>query len=206
MECIVGKRQPAEYITVLIQRVAPVHDAIRFHDVVYASGFRSQVTKFQGPPTVEVEQAWEELYPSTITRISAIEAAKLVNKTVRIPDDPENYLVSIDVFHQMHCLNIIRKKVWGVVPDTYVEEKMLELEHVDHCVDSIRQSLMCSGDVTPLPWKWGKNETDGTDLLHPEAHVVHTCRDWTSLIQWAKDRKVVKLTRNKRPVEEKRET
>jgi tRNA uridine 5-carbamoylmethylation protein Kti12 len=40
----------------------------------------------------------------TTSRISAEEAAKLRNETVRIPDDPENYIISIDVFHQLHCL------------------------------------------------------------------------------------------------------
>ncbi|KAI9744826.1 MAG: hypothetical protein M1818_001751 [Claussenomyces sp. TS43310] len=180
---------------------SPAQSALRYHDVVYASGFNTQVTKYQGAPSKEVNQAWFDLYPSTTSRISAAEAAKLGNKTVRIPDDPENFIVSLDVFHHLHCLNVIRKKIWGVIPETYIERVMLEMEHVDHCLDSIRQSLMCSGDVTPLPWKWRKNDTDGTDLLVPEAHVTHTCRDFDAIVQWAKDRHIVKLTRDQKIVD-----
>ena len=36
--------------------------------------------------------------------INRKDAAKLANRTVPIPGDPEHYAVSIDVFHQLHCL------------------------------------------------------------------------------------------------------
>lgn len=32
------------------------------------------------------------------------EAAKLVNKTTPIPDYPGEYVIQLDVFHQLHCL------------------------------------------------------------------------------------------------------
>jgi hypothetical protein len=39
-----------------------------------------------------------------ISRIAMSDAARLSNKTVPIPDDPGQYVVSLDVFHQLHCL------------------------------------------------------------------------------------------------------
>lgn len=39
-----------------------------------------------------------------ISRIPKSDAAHLVNKTVPIADDPGQYAISLDVFHQLHCL------------------------------------------------------------------------------------------------------
>jgi Mycotoxin biosynthesis protein UstYa len=82
---------------------------------------------YLGPPTNESDEAWEDLYNSAVTRIppnplilisplgfgiSAIpasEASKLPNATVEIKDAPGQYVVGLDVFHQLHCLNKFRK-------------------------------------------------------------------------------------------------
>lgn len=39
-----------------------------------------------------------------LTRISMDEASKLVNRTVPIPEEPGNYMVTLNVFHHLHCL------------------------------------------------------------------------------------------------------
>jgi hypothetical protein len=39
-----------------------------------------------------------------INQVSADEAKGMVNKTLPIPGDPENYITSLSVFHQLHCL------------------------------------------------------------------------------------------------------
>lgn len=44
---------------------------------------------------------------SCLVGVSAIpksEAAKLAGHTLRFSDDPDNYVVILDVFHQLHCL------------------------------------------------------------------------------------------------------
>jgi hypothetical protein len=38
------------------------------------------------------------------SRIDRSSAARLANKTVRIPGDPGMYIVGLDIFHQLHCL------------------------------------------------------------------------------------------------------
>lgn len=39
-----------------------------------------------------------------ITRIPESEAIQMANRTSAIQDDPGYYAVTIDVFHQLHCL------------------------------------------------------------------------------------------------------
>ena len=55
--------------------------------------------------------------------------------------------------------------------------------HVAHCLESIRQSLMCSADIAPVVWHW--------DETLPNRHrtkgwlsVAHTCRDFDKIRDW----------------------
>ncbi|EEP82687.1 predicted protein [Uncinocarpus reesii 1704] len=110
------------------------------------------------------------------------DAAELVNKTVPIPDDPGHYAIALDVFHQLHCLNAIRQKIWAteaVDPN----DDTLSIEHVDHCIDSIRQSLMCSSDITPIVFQWDEEEQEAKAM----ANVMHQCRDFEAIWQWGKE-------------------
>lgn len=104
--------------------IAPVQHLIRHRNVVYVAGFGSELSEYQGPPSPENNAAWSDLYNCTsicalssrimsglmepftvgISRIPKSDAAHLVNKTVPIADDPGQYAISLDVFHQLHCL------------------------------------------------------------------------------------------------------
>lgn len=69
------------------------------------------------------------------------------------------------------------------------DDHALALKHLDHCIDSIRQSLMCSADVTPLPYVWWRKY----DQLMPASAVTHTCRDFDAIRDWAKERLAGKI-------------
>lgn len=59
------------------------------------------------------------------------------------------------------------------------------MKHMDHCIDSIRQSLMCSSDITPLPYAWWPKY----QLVLPVAAAQHTCRDFDAIRDWARERR-----------------
>jgi len=91
--------------------------------------------------------------PVGINRIPRPAAAQLVNKTLPIPGEPGQYAILLNVFHQLHCLNMLRKRLYDKT-DYPPDHETMGMEHMEHCYDSLRQSLMCSADLTPLPWAW----------------------------------------------------
>lgn len=106
-------------------RVAPASSAIRYKNVLTSSGVQEDLSPYQGPPTEENNKLWDDLYncenqvlsdckllgaPLTfflqvrVSKIPMSDAAQLANKTAPIENDPGNYVVTIFVFHQLHCL------------------------------------------------------------------------------------------------------
>jgi len=83
---------------------------------------------------------------------------------------PEYRLFGVSMFHQLHCLDKLRRAV--------VEEPPSEWErwHTQHCLNYIRQMLLCaaSNKLEPV-----KNVTEG--LKVDGLGLEHTCRDWSVL-------------------------
>lgn len=80
---------------------------------------------------------------------------------------------------------MIRKTLWleYYVTDAGYEDQdhgLLSREHMGHCIDQIRQSLMCAVDVTPYTWRWIE---EGQTYLNQ--YSPHTCRNFDSIRQWA---------------------
>ena len=64
---------------------------------------------------------------------------------------------------------------------------MFEFAHLDHCIDSIRQSLTCTVDISALPWQWDVNAA-GQGMNLARATVMHTCKKFDKIQAWAKAR------------------
>jgi Mycotoxin biosynthesis protein UstYa len=57
-----------------------------------------------------------------ISRINGVDAAQLPNFTTAIPNMLDSYVVELDVFHQLHCLNAIRKTLFPLrYPDQFTD-------------------------------------------------------------------------------------
>ncbi|KAF7587224.1 hypothetical protein BBP40_007537 [Aspergillus hancockii] len=93
--------------------------------------------------------------------------------------DPGYSAYGLGVYHQMHCLNYIRKAFY---PEKLLREDpkekiiahksrlclyllvkavpmgYIKLTASDHCFDMIRQSILCHGDIS-LIYLWNKNYT-----------------------------------------------
>ena len=86
---------------------------------------------------------------------------------------------------------MIRKRIWSNQTWEATHE-LMGIEHLSHCLDALRQSLMCSVDITPLPWEWDPIDKRSKEV----AEVQHTCRNFEKVKQWALENKAVSFDRN----------
>ncbi|KAE9987416.1 hypothetical protein EG328_002772 [Venturia inaequalis] len=188
---------------------SPAKSVVSYENRVFTSGFGHERTEYQGPPSPERNALWDDLYGckfiavSTtevsdnlssqvgISRIARPSAAQLVNRTVPIPGDPGHYVVELNVFHQLHCLNMIRKRLYST-EEYPPDHELMGIEHLEHCYDALRQSLMCMADITPLPWKWVEAENKAMEV----AQVAHTCKNFEAIKSWAQENRVVHFDRH----------
>ena len=64
-----------------------------------------------------------------------------------------------------------------------------KLDHMEHCIDHLRQVIMCHGDLTPAPlYSW---EGFGIELVRSGSH---TCRKWEPIQAWMAARSEGKTT------------
>ncbi|KAE9409717.1 hypothetical protein BT96DRAFT_806673, partial [Gymnopus androsaceus JB14] len=160
---------------------APAHSALRYQVRWFNASFGTHLTEYEGPPSEALDEKWHDLYRYGISRIPASEAEKLVDKTVPIPEDEKHYIISLDVFHQLHCLNLVRKALY---PDYYPPS---ELSHLEHCVDIIRQAISCTIDLTPISWTWSEPQR----ATLPKMDGAHQCVDFENIQKWAYDHRMV---------------
>ncbi|KAF7188125.1 Cyclochlorotine biosynthesis protein O [Pseudocercospora fuligena] len=138
------------------------------------------IPRYTGTPNVEVDTAWHELLLATTFNRSGESASFAVGKTYQYSDG--NYLMGLEVFHALHCLNRIRKELYhDHYSGDWSEEPPAEsVLHKDHCIDYLRQYIQCNADLTPM-WAEERYIHRGP-LLKP--HQPHTCRDFDRLYQW----------------------
>lgn len=91
-------------------------------------------------------------------------------------------LAAFEGFHYIHCLYNLWKTHY---PEYYSEEAKFAKEnpeewlaHVDHCVDILRQKLMCDADPGLITYIWLKNHYNP----HPNFNVEHKCRSYDKLL------------------------
>ncbi|KAF2755294.1 hypothetical protein EJ05DRAFT_512826 [Pseudovirgaria hyperparasitica] len=90
-----------------------------------------------------------------------------------LPSDRSKRVYILESYHMLHCLQLTRKSIYqmrGNEPLTY------HFDHVEHCIDALRQHVMCNADDTLLYIPG--NGTAG----HGQ---TRQCKDWNYLSKWA---------------------
>jgi len=79
---------------------------------------------------------------------------------------PDGRLFSVSLFHQLHCLQLMR--------DAVLNNRNVTA-HTHHCFNLIRQMVLCASDTTLDPINIA--DEDGTPGANGVG-TVHVCRDW----------------------------
>ena len=62
-----------------------------------------------------------------------------------------------------------------------------------HCLDIIRQQLMCTVDIGVLGLIYYHNATTGEPTPFVDFNTKHTCRNYDAVRQWAEDHQVPEI-------------
>ena len=85
----------------------------------------------------------------------------------------------VDAFHQLHCVARIREMIISYPSLLRLNPNLGEQDryyrHTLHCVDYLRQSVMCNADLTLV--------STGQDLEFDNS-PPRQCRDWDAVVNW----------------------
>ncbi|KUI69123.1 hypothetical protein VM1G_04712 [Cytospora mali] len=148
------------------------------------------------PPSPELDNLWETLLFVENLRVTRDELEWLgENLTDLVQVDGGDYAAITGVIHHLHCLNSIRKVVhWDyygplLAPDNTIP-KTLTKGHADHCIDAIRQALMCHANTALYTAEWLNDKQHPINMeLKTAKHA--TCLKWETLDSWARQRVLV---------------
>ncbi|KAJ6442618.1 mannosylphosphorylation protein (Mnn4) [Purpureocillium lavendulum] len=133
---------------------------------------------YSDPPTPENNEAWNDLLPFGRGYVFVEDAADYGLEPGIVTEYGEIY--SVAMYHQMHCLGLVRRNFWRLVDGILhnrpglTEEARAEIEdsHTGHCFDYFRQSFECSADMS---LEWPRTETDGRRFQVDGAGIPHVC-------------------------------
>jgi len=164
---------------------SPAENMIQYEVKKFRSGLNGEGDDIYSlPPSDEVDAAWADLYNFGVTELTEDQANRLANVTMEVPNSDNKYVMLLDVFHELHCINLLRKALYPQhyynSTDTMSESK--RKIHLTHCLGSLRQSVMCSSDISTIVWRKPEGEREG-----PRFDIIHSCRNFDQIKQWALD-------------------
>ncbi|KAI0440085.1 hypothetical protein F4803DRAFT_578094 [Xylaria telfairii] len=183
------------------QTYTPARNVIEYRNQLFQNPSPNNEDDYAGPPTPVRNAKWRALHDIGGARLSKPEASRLHNKTAAAqPNSDEDYPIVFNVFHDLHCLDSLRLTFsylrdddrWNSTynpytvpwPEHYIEGDNSPA-HAYHCFNSIRQSLQCFSDVTPTVFQYHPD----TNNVLTSFNVMHTCRNFDAIHQWAVERR-----------------
>ena len=165
------------------------------------NGSFEKLTIYRKPASPEVDQAWSDLgaylKPFIIPEDEAEAYGLHPGQVKRIPEQGGGFVAILESTHHLHCLNVLRqgshfdypyyreiglKTGQGVFADT---EELVRL-HYSHCLEMLRQRLLCTADTNVCGQVWVKGY--GPLVF---ANVDRKCRNYDEITQWASDHQIL---------------
>ncbi|PGH37036.1 hypothetical protein GX50_00019 [[Emmonsia] crescens] len=130
----------------------------------------------------ETHKVWENEHLNGITHSFVLDNPREYGFKKGVPARKGRERFGISMYHQLHCLASIRMAYFNQTDNhqhrrdgSHLDMRLLNLLHVEHCFDYLRQGIQCSADST-VEWarveRNGKRkEIDGWGVPH------HGCKD-----------------------------
>jgi len=169
---------------------SPVFDIVEYEDVQFSNAFY-QPSPYRGKPTPELETAWSDLWKIGTIDVP-LEQLPALNKSkddTWFRSDKGGVLAGLEVFHSIHCLDMIRQYSYMDEYDysdnpTFQDDAEFIRSHVDHCIEALRIRLMCYADVTPFLHR----VEPGAELgATPDFNTQHKCKKYDKIQDWQRN-------------------
>lgn len=142
-------------------------------------------------PSPELDALWldmEILDTHVITKEDVIKLGKDPSTVARFDNDywgfgDDAYMARMDVFHQIHCLNMLRKKAFSDFPGYELpppKNFKLHWLHLGHCTDILLQNIMCNANTELLTMSWMEDQL----YPYPDMSINRQCKDMNTLLKW----------------------
>ncbi|KAI4162778.1 MAG: hypothetical protein LQ342_003665 [Letrouitia transgressa] len=154
-------------------------------------------TIYRDDPSPLVDAAWDRISLVDTIAVSSADVLRLGKDptiAAKYPVDyglgPDAYVAEIDVFHQIHCLNALRKEIFfdyyysDVFPSGQPDD--LHKAHTSHCLYTLLQNLMCHADVSTITHNW----VQGQIHPFPDFGINKKCRDFEAILKYQTEKHV----------------
>ncbi|KAF2223388.1 hypothetical protein BDZ85DRAFT_281327 [Elsinoe ampelina] len=163
---------------------------VSYHDVVFDATLEYNsshllfrpVTEppYVGDPSAAIDEAWEELMGDIDIFVTPKEREEM-GIDLWLDPDTGLHVGLLSVMHDLHCVNMIRK---SLSPEYYPDmHHYTTTNHIEHCLDMLRLSLMCTSDMTLIPTKDSESRP-----FEAVFDTKHSCRDYSAVRDWSKSR------------------
>jgi len=153
---------------------------------------------YREPPSPAVDEAWDRISRPGFFILNAEEIQRLGKDPSVSAKAPKQwgygsnaYLAQVDVFHQIHCLNVLRREAnydyyfKHIYKDGPPSE--LHKSHFSHCLHILLQNLMCTANVDVYPFVWMETQDQGP---FPDFNTRHQCRNFDNIMKWQQENEV----------------
>ena len=138
---------------------------------------------YTGVPSHSSDAAWARLQEVRGVSISQSQASSLSLPKTGLSAGNATVATILGVQHNLHCIRMVRQILYPsyYYPDHDTEaERRARLGHAGHCLEALRQSVMCNPDLTPRGVRW-EDEDRANIAVNPSAKMQ--CLDWDSLLR-----------------------
>ncbi|KAF2233662.1 hypothetical protein EV356DRAFT_468244 [Viridothelium virens] len=138
----------------------------------------SWITDYSSGNEEAANELWEAI--SIDTGIIALSSEEITTKDLPqsqpFPWDTDMSIYLVEGYHNLHCLKNIHR---SLVEFRNGLNQSRSWPHITHCVDALRQDIMCNADDTPRYSTQSKGKATGIGQYR-------RCRNWAKLEAWTK--------------------
>ncbi|KAF2772217.1 hypothetical protein EJ03DRAFT_267267, partial [Teratosphaeria nubilosa] len=169
---------------------------IRYNAVDFNGSFFEE-TIYRQRPSPEVDAAWDALgvnlqgFP--VPEKDGPRFGLDTRMAKRLQRQGGGYVALSEGMHHLHCVNLLRQSSYfnyqyyrDLGEGPFVNNDSVLEKHLSHCVDILRQQLMCSFDTGIFGQWWVKDLGPFVDF-----NTKHRCKNFADLARWVREHQLV---------------